>query len=72
VGRFFPAVPEWAVCEDSYGNRYWGRVPDEVKAAIKAAKRQVQGPVDDYGQPTWIDVEDDVNIAPDQTVGSQT
>ena len=60
------------MCEDSYGNRYWGRVPDEVKAAIKAAKRQVQGPVDDYGQPTWIDVEDDVNIAPDQTVGSQT
>jgi hypothetical protein len=70
--RFFPAVPEWAVCEDSYGGRYWGLVPDEVKAAIRAAKRQVQGPVDDYGQPTWIDVEDDVYIAPDQTVGSQT
>ena len=62
--RLFPAVPAWAVCEDSYGNRYWGRVPDDVKSAIKSAKRQVPGPDDDYGQRTWIDIEDDVYLDP--------
>lgn len=67
--RLFPAVPEWAVCEDSYGNRYWGRVPDDVKTAIKATKRQVSGPDDGYGQPTWIDVEDDVYVEPDRVSG---
>lgn len=64
--RLFPAVPEWAVCEDSYGNRYWGPVPDDVKGAIKATKRKGPGPLDDYGQPTFIDVEDDVYVDPDR------
>lgn len=67
--RLFPALPDWAVCDDSYGNRYWGRVPDDVKSAVKATKRQVPGPDDDYGQPTWIDVEDDVYIEPERADG---
>lgn len=56
----FPALPEWALCEDSFGNSYWGNVPPDVQAAIKATKRQVPGPVDDYNSPTWIDIDDDV------------
>lgn len=64
--RLFPAVPEWAVCEDSYGHRYWGPVPDDVKAAIKATKRQAPGPLDAYGQPAFIDIEDDVYVEPDR------
>ena len=57
---FFPALPEWALCEDSFGNRYWGRVPPDVQAAIKSTKRQVPGPNDEYNQPTTLEIEDDV------------
>lgn len=32
------------------------------RAAVRETERQVPGPDDDYGQPTWIDVEDDVNV----------
>jgi len=56
----FPTLPTWALCEDIFGNRYWAKVPPDVQAAIKATKRQVPGPVDDYNMPTWIDIEDDV------------
>jgi hypothetical protein len=57
---FYPALPAWAEGEDTLGNRYWGEVPPDVQAAIKATKRQVPGPVDDYNMPTWVEIEDDV------------
>lgn len=60
----FPAIPAWALCEDILGNRYWGQVPPDVQAAIKATKRRVPGPVDDYNDPTWIEIEDDVEVPP--------
>jgi hypothetical protein len=40
-----------------------------VKAAIKTTKRQGPGPLDDYGQPTLIDGEDDVYVDPDRASG---
>jgi hypothetical protein len=59
---FHPDVPAWAFCVDTYRNTYWGEVPEEAKAAIRATKRRIKGPEDDYGQPTAIEVEDDAVV----------
>lgn len=61
---FHPEVPRWAFCVDTYRNTYWGRVPEDVQAAIRAAKRRIAGPRDDYGNPTAVEIPDDVVIEP--------
>lgn len=63
----YPAVPAWALCEDIFANQYWAKVPLDVQAAIKATKRQVPGPVDDYNHPTWVDIEDDHSEGADRS-----
>jgi hypothetical protein len=62
--RFHPDVPRWAFCVDAYGNAYWGRVPEDVQAAIRATKRRIVGPPDDWNNPTAIEIEDDVILDP--------
>jgi hypothetical protein len=66
---FFPDAPGWVWCEDSNGGVYWARIPKDVQSAVRATKRRTQGPVDDYGQPTSVEVEDDVVIAADLGAG---
>jgi hypothetical protein len=56
---FYPAVPNWAFCVDIYRKTHWCRIPEDVQAAIRAAKRQIPGPDDEYGMPTTIDIDDD-------------
>ena len=59
---FHPAVPAWAFCVDTYRNTYWGQVPADVQASIRATKRRIAGPNDEYGQPTAIEITDDVEV----------
>jgi hypothetical protein len=59
---FHPAVPTWAFCVDIYRNTYWGQIPDDVQAAIRAAKRRINGPDDEYGRPTAVEINDDVEV----------
>jgi hypothetical protein len=61
---FHPAIPQWAFAVDTYRNIYWGRVPEDVQAAIRATKRRINGPNDDWGQPTAVEIEDDVEVEP--------
>lgn len=57
---FFPDAPEWVWCENSTGGVHWARIPKGVRSEIRAIKRRTQGPVDDYGQPTSVEVDDGV------------
>ncbi len=59
---FHPAVPTWAFCVDIYRNTYWGQIPEDVQAAIRATKRRINGPDDDYGRPTAVEIADDVEV----------
>jgi hypothetical protein len=52
-------MPEWAWCEDERGNAYWARVPAVVRSAVRSTKRRVLGPLDEYGQPTEVEADDD-------------
>jgi hypothetical protein len=59
---FHPTLPSWAFCIDTYRNTYWAQIPEEVLAAIRATKRRITGPDDDYGQPTPVEIPDDVEV----------
>jgi hypothetical protein len=59
---FHPAVPEWVFAVDTYRNVYWGRMPEDVQAAIRAAKRRIKGPEDEDGHPTPIQIPDDAEV----------
>ena len=61
---FHPEVPEWVFTVDTYRNVYWGRVPEDVQAAIRATKRRIRGPEDDYNHPTAIEIPDDAEVEP--------
>jgi hypothetical protein len=65
-GAFFPDLPGWAWCEDSYGTLYWAPVPEPIRADIVATKRRKYGPTDEYGQPTIVEAEDNAELTPDQ------
>jgi hypothetical protein len=62
---FFPNVPLWAWCQDNYGETYWERVPDDVQAAIRAVKRRIVTGQGEWGEDVLAEVEDDVDIKPD-------
>lgn len=55
----YPAGPVSVWCEDERGNFYREQLSPAVKQAVAATKRRDAGPMDDYGQPTEIEIEDD-------------
>ena len=59
---FHPDVPSWAFCVETYRNTYWGRIPEDVRDAIRATTRRITGPDDDYGRPTAIEITDDAEV----------
>lgn len=59
---FHPTVPTWAFCVDIYRNTYWGQIPEDVQASIRATKRRINGPDNEYGQPTAVEIADDVEV----------
>ena len=61
---FHPDAPSWAFAVDTYRNVYWGQLPDDVQEAIRATKRRVTGPDDEYGHPTAIEIPDDAIVEP--------
>jgi hypothetical protein len=61
---FHPEVPSWAFSFDTYRNVYWARIPADVQDAIRATKRRITGPDDEYGQPTAIEIPDDAVVEP--------